>query len=305
MAGPVAVTYFFVLSGFIMAVVYGDLEPAGARDYWRARFARIYPVYLLGLACSIGRDADPLGWLLSLALVQSWVPGYALSTNLVGWSLSVEIFFYALFPALIMLARRVSLARWCGGVAVFWLASQAWAVFATEHIAGPYRSPSQQFVGYFPLPYLACFLIGITAGLLVRRGLVELRSGPASLLLLGSLAAAAAALLFDLPSGMPKQMGLLAPLFAANIVALYFLPSRWRSSAPAKLLGEASYALYILHWPLALPLQHVIAPSFGLSPLGGFSFTVVVLVGLSVLVFLRFETPARAALRHRPVLAAG
>ena len=303
MAGPVAVTFFFVLSGFIMASVYGDLQWNGARDYWRARFARIYPVYLLGLALSIGRDSSLVGWLLSLLLVQAWVPGYALSANLVGWSLSVEIFFYLLFPALIVVARRTSLIKWCGGVALFWLATQAWAVFAAHEIAGPYRSPSHQFVHYFPVPYLSSFLIGITAALLVSRRQVAWRPAAAAGAAVLSLAAAAAALMLGWPSGVPAHLGLLSPLFAVGIVGLYYLPSRWRESAPAQLVGESSYALYILHWPLAPVLKQVIAPGLGLSPVGGFCLSVAVLLALSVAVYLRIEKPARAALKRRTAVA--
>jgi len=231
------------------------------------------------------------------------VPGYALSTSLVGWSLSVETFFYALFPALILMSRRVRLPSWCTIVAIVWLAGQLWAAFVAKHFGGPLGSPGHQFVNYFPVPFLGCFLVGITAGLLVRRQSFELRPRPALLLLFGSLSLTAAVLILDWPGSIPKHQGLLAPAFAATIVALYFLPSGWRSSAPAKLLGEASYALYILHWPLAPFFQKLIAPALGFSAFTGFCFTVAALVAISVAVFLRLETPARAALRQRSALS--
>lgn len=298
MAGPLAVSYFFVLSGFIMACVHGELRLSGAGGFWRARLARIYPVYLLGLILSIGSGTDVTGWLLSLSLLQSWVPGYALSGNLVGWSLSVEMVFYGLFPFLIMLARRLGLVRWCGLAGGLWLASQAWAVLGAARWPGPVSSTWAQWVAYAPPTHIATFLVGMTAGLLVRKGRLVLSAGQARCALAGSLCLAAAIALVPL-HGPARHVQVLVPLFAASIVALCFVPSRWRVSAWAMLLGEASYALYILHWPVSRLLVFFVMPSLGLSPLAGFCLMVTVLIAASVGVFVRIERPARALLRYR------
>src|SRR5271154_3420401 len=48
-AGPWSVSFFFILSGFILVYNYGDgRRPLDAGRFWVARFARIYPVYLIG-----------------------------------------------------------------------------------------------------------------------------------------------------------------------------------------------------------------------------------------------------------------
>ena len=71
-AGPIAVGYFYVLSGFIMAIAYFHTDKNKRRDfnktkYWVARFARIYPVYLVALLLiaaakfkSLGQDWETL-----------------------------------------------------------------------------------------------------------------------------------------------------------------------------------------------------------------------------------------------------
>src|SRR5438128_8931008 len=46
--GYVSVTFFFVLSGFILVYTYGGRD-FDLRQFWRARLARVYPVYLLSL----------------------------------------------------------------------------------------------------------------------------------------------------------------------------------------------------------------------------------------------------------------
>ena len=96
----VAVSFFFCLSGFIMATVYRD--GVDARAYWIARFARIYPVYALALAACLvtGPDITAGQYGLDSVLLQAWVPGWAMTVNPPGWSLSVEVLFYALFPVL-------------------------------------------------------------------------------------------------------------------------------------------------------------------------------------------------------------
>src|SRR5437899_1824692 len=56
LAAPIAVEFFFVLSGFILTINYVGADPTvriHPPSFWLARFARIVPVYLLGL----------IGWL--------------------------------------------------------------------------------------------------------------------------------------------------------------------------------------------------------------------------------------------------
>jgi len=111
-AGPIAVGYFYVLSGFIMAIAYYQTDKIqkgnfNKAKYWIARFARIYPVYLLALLIIAAAKFKTLGedWAslpLHLSLLQSWIPGYPITLNTPGWSLSVEAFFYLCFPFLLI-----------------------------------------------------------------------------------------------------------------------------------------------------------------------------------------------------------
>src|SRR5512140_2565358 len=116
-SGYAAVSFFFVLSGFILAHQYGPSAEAGsfdARRFWVNRFARIYPVYALGLAAlvplawdaELGRatfgDTSLLAKVVTLGahltMTQAWVPRLVASWNLPGWSLCAEAVFYASFP---------------------------------------------------------------------------------------------------------------------------------------------------------------------------------------------------------------
>ena len=110
------VSFFFVLSGFILAYNYPELEGRKAvRRFWLARFARVWPLHavmlLLWIALIFNFDrhsyfpgVEGLARLgANLLLLQAWVPLslWSLSFNGVAWSLSAEFFFYAVFPFLI------------------------------------------------------------------------------------------------------------------------------------------------------------------------------------------------------------
>lgn len=116
-----AVSFFFVLSGFVLAYNYdGKLKPEGRVKFWFQRFARIYPAHLFTLLCAVfllPRQSD-FGdyqwweWLrlaLHGTLLQSWVPidKYVFAHNGVAWSISVEFFFYAMFPFLLASGKRL------------------------------------------------------------------------------------------------------------------------------------------------------------------------------------------------------
>jgi peptidoglycan/LPS O-acetylase OafA/YrhL len=126
-------TLFFVLSGFVIHYNYHATipRPGGTRAFFVARFARLYPLYILlflfdfaytGLtarsACGqIGApDERWLGLAFYLTLTQSWFYAVICRASLayqygpvaaVSWSISVEIFFYLAYVVVAMcIARR-------------------------------------------------------------------------------------------------------------------------------------------------------------------------------------------------------
>ena len=97
------VSFFFVLSGFILTYVYPSLETwPQIRRFWKARVARIWPAYLVSFA--IGYLLIPYVLVTKIALVkllmlQSLVPlsTYYFSYNALSWSVSTEAFFISCF----------------------------------------------------------------------------------------------------------------------------------------------------------------------------------------------------------------
>ena len=166
------VTFFFVLSGFVLMVAYGQ-KHLSIRKYIANRVGRIWPVYLLALgiylyfAITLSGQFFFLPTFLNIFLLQSWVSPYPLSLNFPGWSLSVEAFFYALFPLLIWGLRRYN-PGWKKVLAaslVFWLGTQViLSYLLSSGFYTGYPSFSHDMIYYFPPAHLCSFLLGGSGG---------------------------------------------------------------------------------------------------------------------------------------------
>ena len=122
--GYSGVTFFFILSGFILAHSYQDRlvnHTTATTDFFIYRIARIIPLHWLTLLLAIfllrtSNDNydffSTSSFLANALLLQAWFSdiNIAFSYNLVSWSLSDEMFFYAMFPLLIRLNTKVLIA---------------------------------------------------------------------------------------------------------------------------------------------------------------------------------------------------
>jgi peptidoglycan/LPS O-acetylase OafA/YrhL len=312
------VSFFFVLSGFVLAYNYPALPTrADVGRFLAARFARVWPLHAATCLMWIVLVSGDGGWarlVVNLLLLQAWIPykDWALSFNGVSWSLSVEFFFYAMFPMLIMSwARRwhLLLAAEALVIACFVLVSQRLALPASDDFMGP----GLLGVLYFnPLVRLLEFSVGIGIASLVCR----FQATDASLTrtqwflleivaILGVTFALIAAA--DL-GGIRRSLGEAAGyyfmreglwLFWGGIVLVFAL-SRGPLAALLRLpgavfLGEISYALYLVH---AMLIRYLEGYTAGLAMLGWAGY-VAFWMGcllLSSLLFLGVEKPARAAI---------
>ncbi|AQR75783.1 acyltransferase [Sphingomonas sp. LM7] len=116
--GYLAVDFFFLLSGFVIWLSWGERLRIGglgaAPEFLKRRIARIWPLHLVvlgfGLALALvllatGREAPhfPLGELpLHALLIQNWGFTGALAWNDPAWSISCELAAYLLFPLLVL-----------------------------------------------------------------------------------------------------------------------------------------------------------------------------------------------------------
>jgi peptidoglycan/LPS O-acetylase OafA/YrhL len=313
--GSAGVTFFFILSGFVLTLNYHD-RLRTRRQLWNyavARFARIYPVYLVVLTWPVvhlwAQNALAKWQLLEhLLLLQAWDPDVHVAMGFVGpaWSISVELFLYATLPLLVPLVRLLDRRTW---TLVTWIALVLVAVAAVAflfesvgHGALPMTDPasSHRWLYRTPLFRLGDFLVGILAARLymrLRNGRAAQRLGswliPSSLA--GTVLVAAQPALVSSTWTMDAAF---APLAAALILGLALAPrhpaSRLMALPLVVFLGEASFAFYLVH-------QSVIVLVGAGAWTGGVSSRTVALeavnLGLAVVVaiglYVGVERPAR------------
>jgi peptidoglycan/LPS O-acetylase OafA/YrhL len=313
LSGPEAVSYFFCLSGFIMATVYGG-APLDLKQFAGARLARIYPVYLLAFVFTLytlSWEAPAFTVWLGVLLLQSWVPGYAIDINPPAWSLSTEAFFYLSFPWLLSWLQRRSTSTMLVTIASVWLASQIAVVALSNQWSGPYPSASFQFWAYSPVFHINAFVAGMVAALVLQRiahRLPRWADWRADIAVTLAVASFAGALLFQdwlvlqTHWTVPFTNGMLTPFHTLVIGSLVLFDSRWSRVLGSRLfvfLGGASYAVYILQLPMKLFYESHVVPALASLGVQAPSWLyLALLVAVSALIFYSLERPMRAGLRH-------
>ncbi len=312
------VGFFFLISGFILAYNYADRPTLSKRRLYLARFSRIYPVYFLVLILSIPflqlewqahtHQDFFTGLILTPLALQGWSPTLATFWNTVGWTLPAEIALYLAFPYILQFvaARSSYIAnpgRLVVAILVLWIVGilphVSYLLANPDHLNGPATRYSYGYwlraLKYTPPAYLCTFTAGILLARLhgilyltpVRRGLIAFGG---LLLLAAYLAVAAPHVPYVLVHG-----SLLLPIFALillglagpNPVASAFA---WR---PIVLLGETTFALYLLHFN-AFQLIHLYKIPERLH-VAAFDpwISYAAIMALAALVTFRYERPAR------------
>jgi peptidoglycan/LPS O-acetylase OafA/YrhL len=318
--GYVGVSLFFVLSGFILVYTYEGRD-VRADEFWRARFARIYPAYAFSLLVNLPWFLGAVyrahwqvvpwpvahfkaGMLLEVLLLQAWVPPAAAMWNAVAWSLSVEAFFYLLFPYFLKWFARVSPAQLIIVGLLCWLATLAATGGYTALNPDGLSRISADSTGFWlnvvkfnPLARLPEFLMGMACGCYFLRG----RTNPKLALPLIGAGIVGLGLAICFSTYIPFPMlhsGFLAPAFAAIIYGLALRPRfpAILNTRPMILLGEASYSFYLLHFFLILFCFFFVRTGFP-RDIGGVLLCLAVTCLVSILVYLFLEVPTRRKLR--------
>jgi peptidoglycan/LPS O-acetylase OafA/YrhL len=267
-----------------------------------------------------------LSWIANLLLVHVYFPIDQVQTlwNGPSWSVAAECFFYAIFPFFVcaILSRftrartLLLLALGLFGVEVLAFSASLGALAWLFPEPEAFTLALVRFVHKSPFLRVWEFLIGATLGAIfllararpagqhARANTAFVRSAGLALAL---LALPAIALAPGLP-GLSRPVGdalhwyvLYTPFFALIIYTLAAgttFATRFLSHPWIVRLGEASYALYLLHsiprnlLPLVLPPDASRATTISLSLLA-----IVGSIAASLLVYTWVETPARRWLR--------
>jgi peptidoglycan/LPS O-acetylase OafA/YrhL len=290
---------FFLLSGFVMAHVYGRLLASNWRVHWvrfaLARFARIYPLFALttlAVLIVVALSDTPLKTvsfsLHSLALqpflLQQWSSG--LSWNYPSWSISTEAEAYAFF----VFSAGVLVTGKCSHL----IAACCVAILVALSTAN--GGSLDLFLG-FPalLRTLSEFSLGV---LLYRAHLGDaafLRNWAAILAILAAALAAITRMDFLIVGAFGCLIS-----YGVNTTDAF---GRLLNSRLSIALGDWSYSIYLWHAPTHYAVMATFASSgYPISTLGMSSARLLLLatafgvVGLSAVSYLYFETPLRRLL---------
>jgi peptidoglycan/LPS O-acetylase OafA/YrhL len=303
------VSFFYVLSGFILTYNYAPSDVSsqkGRWKFWVNRFARIFPSYFLSfLVCApvVLRMSQKAGafsishiirdGFLYLSLLQAWIPGLQTIWNTPGWSVSVECFFYALFPFLVLRIGHWQLRSCIVGIAIATAVSLTLPAVIYAFAPGQTATLSE----YSPWARLPEFIVGMLGGRIFFLGRAKNGTavGPALIwfiVMIGALIGTGSARPGQVPSGA------LAPVFLVLILSLAENPGwlgKFLSWWPLVVLGEASYSIYIFQWPIYYVFFWL---ARRITPLTlAIYFLALSLISVSIFFFV--EGPARRAIRAK------
>ena len=269
--GYIGVAFFFLLSGFILTHRYHEsfregLRLDAVRAFYVARLARVYPLHLamipivVGVLVYLGTDrlwsgVDPETRLRAIAaqvlLVQSWIASVPIVFGVNGpaWSISVEAFFYALFPfaafGLLRAFRDAPPHAVLAAAAVLWLAQSL--------LLWPQHAAVDDWRWYvFPPSRLVDFVIGMLLGIAFLRSSGAQR-WPLRATSVELLTLAGVCLAVTVSPLVPLSMRFALWVMPAWCAVIFVFAgrrgaiSRFLSHPVFVRLGEVSFAFYLCH----------------------------------------------------------
>lgn len=317
--GHLGVRLFFAISGFLITELLLSEARAGQirlSAFYARRAARLLPLYyvvLLAFTCyaylldpgSAQRQHFFQSLPFYLTHTANWFVHYAVGHPILfafAWSLSAEQQFYALWPPLVALCRRLAPAGYRS-----WLALIACALIGVDQLAErglfevwlPARSVAWEIV--------TSFIASLGFGALLACLLDEPKVFPWLRALLGQrwsaplLALAVAGLVVSPPSAFVLFELLLAALVASSALGPQFELQRLLSLPWLRHVGQVSYGMYLLHVPLLGLLRKL--PLLGASTALTFSLGAGLSVVVASLVERSFERPIRNWVKQRQAVA--
>lgn len=313
--GYLAVDFFFMLSGFVLTYAYQDRLDTGLSTFafLKMRVARLYPLFGLGMVLGIlfflARDYLGKGGsyvsikvlvslatsgflLLPVAGPLTTVFDLAFPLNKPAWSLFDEL---AVNTFHALLGRRRSTAILLFVVTLAWAGTVASTLRYGSMDFGAYRSQV--------LPAIVRTIFGYTVGIILLRFWRIGKWCPRSSFLVPCIMLVAVFMVH-----VPLRWTAFYDLGVTSVVMPFILLFGASSAPPAALvvpfekLGLASYAIYIIHFPLFGFFGQIWAHLTGraaedYAPWSGMLFVVLIL-GAAITADQFYDLPARAFLRR-------
>jgi len=295
--GFIGVSIFFVLSGFVIS--YANDNWKDWKHYMVGRVSRIYPAHLIVTALvilvfeeTIRSEKDLIVWLTNFSLLQAWVPSprFLRALNDVSWSLSVEMFFYVSFIFLRRLEDRylymLCISAYCVNLGAEWSMQ-----VGHLHLA--------HWLFYiFPVSRLPEFLIGMSIYRIYKSGSLSLAFiGKLDFIFLLSLMVATVSLMHILHVKTIFLYFSVPAVFASFMVASLATggSNGYMQNKRLVLLGESSFALYLIHMPLLMLGLRLVRNVDFPAPMLFMITPALLAIGLAVVFYLKVELPSTRA----------
>lgn len=304
--GGLGVDLFFVLSGYILSHVYTDsfsdrVHGSLYKKFILFRIARLYPIHIVTFAFMMllfaaqsifGEVAHPerftfLMIISSLTMTHSW-PAGVLSPNMPSWSISAEFFAYLLFPFLCVAINRSKGAAWVLLFAGLGLS----LLLAVVSVAAETGIINDGLVHV-----MAGFTVGMAAYRFQGRILSVIASRWTSTIVLAAIIVWIG--LSDWPFG---PLGLL--FFATLIISLtnpHDLLGKALAAGRMVYLGEISYCIYMVHWPVRVVFRELLERLGILTslwpPVIITAYSLIAIAG-AALMYRWIEVPGRSVIRQ-------
>jgi peptidoglycan/LPS O-acetylase OafA/YrhL len=298
--GYLAVDFFFLLSGFVIWLSWGQrLREGGWREvprFWQKRIARIWPLHLfvlggaivLALALTAARRHDPAEFPFGelpfhILLLQNWGFTPKLTWNDPAWSISCELAAYLAFPLLVRAVDWRTLPSWLVASAAAAFLVMLAAVMAGEPTLG------HDITRFGLVRCLAEFAAGSAICALWLRWKAN-SALPAILAF-----AVSGLMLAGWAIGLPETLAI--PFAFASLLLGLALTSGARGNpldwAPLHYLGEISYATYLSHFMLFVVFKLAFVDDARAVPPVLIALYLTMVLGCSVALYHLVERPAQ------------
>ncbi|MEU6867558.1 acyltransferase [Streptomyces sp. NPDC046876] len=279
-AGALGVTFFFVLSGFVLT--WSAREKDTFRAFWRRRFVKIYPNYVITWALALLTFAavmtKPWQAVVNLLMVQVWVPDFAtnFSVDPPSWSLGAEAIFYLSFPLLYLLIKKIDPARlkyWIAGTitAVVLTPTLTYAVIPGGGMQMPGADGTSTVQYWFAYVLPPVRLLDFALGILVARAVMTGRWRNIGMTWSALLLAVSYAVAMNVEHLYGQRAVTLVPI----VLLIAAVASRDAESRPTPFnnrfmiwLGEISFAFYLLHYIVLAYSRDLLGDRLFSTPVG-------------------------------------